>query len=86
MTRKQRLTRKFFSLESLEDRLCLSSLPVGSSTTPPDAVTQARLSAAYGQIPLSFGRRKGGGSRCAAHNASGLAGESPAVGIGCLST
>ncbi len=59
MTRKQRLTRKFFSLESLENRLCLSTLPVGTSTTAPDAATQAHLTAAYGQIPLSFEVNKG---------------------------
>jgi Beta-propeller repeat len=59
MTRKQRLTHKFFSLESLEDRLCLSSLPVATSATTLDAATQAHLSAAYGQLPLSFEVNKG---------------------------
>ena len=59
MTRKQRPTRTFFSLESLEDRLCLSTLPVGTSTTVPDAATQAHLTAAYGQLPLSFEVNKG---------------------------
>ena len=59
MTRKQRPTRKFLSLEALEDRLCLSSLPVGTSTTVPDAATQAHLSAAYGQLPLSFEANQG---------------------------
>ena len=59
MTRKQRLTRKFLSLESLEPRLCLSALPVATSTSVPDASTQARLTAAYGQLPLSFEVNKG---------------------------
>ena len=59
MTRKHRLTRKFFSLESLEDRLCLSSLPAGTSTTVPDAATQAHLTATYGQLPLSFEANRG---------------------------
>ncbi len=59
MTRKQRLTQKFFSLESLEDRLCLSTLPVSASTTTPDTATQAHLTAAYGQLPLSFQINKG---------------------------
>jgi hypothetical protein len=59
MTRKIRPTRKLFSLEALEDRLCLSSLPGGSSTAPPDAASQAHLTAAYGQVPLSFEVNKG---------------------------
>ncbi len=59
MTRKQRLTRTAFSLESLENRLCLSTLPVGTATTAPDAATQARLAAAYGQVPLGFEVNKG---------------------------
>jgi hypothetical protein len=59
MTRKQRPTHMFFSLESLEDRLCLSSRPAGTSTTVPDAATQAHLTATYGQLPLSFEANKG---------------------------
>jgi hypothetical protein len=59
MTRKQRLTRKFLFLESLEDRLCLSSLPAGTTLVQPDAATQAHLTAAYGQLPLSFEVNKG---------------------------
>jgi hypothetical protein len=59
MTRKQRLTRKFLFLESLEDRLCLSSLPAGTALVQPDAAAQAQLSAAYGQLPLSFEANKG---------------------------
>ena len=54
MLRKHVSTRRRLGLEALEDRLCLSSLPVGTSTTPADAASQARLSAAYGQLPLSF--------------------------------
>ena len=59
MTRKPRPTSRLLSLESLEDRLCLSSLPAGTSTAPPDAAMQAHLSAAYGQLPLSFEVNKG---------------------------
>jgi hypothetical protein len=59
MMRKQQFTRRFLSFESLEDRLCLSTLPVGASTTVPDATTQAQLTAAYGQLPLSFQINKG---------------------------
>jgi hypothetical protein len=59
MTQRQRFNRKFFSLEFLEARLCLSTLPVGTATTVPDAATQAHLTAAYGQVPLSFEVNKG---------------------------
>ena len=59
MSRKHVSTRRRLGLEALEDRLCLSSLPVGTSTTPPDAATQAQLSAAYGQLPLSFEANQG---------------------------
>ena len=59
MSRKHVSTRRHLRLESLEDRLCLSSLPVGTSTTVPDAATQAHLTAAYGQLPLSFEANKG---------------------------
>ena len=59
MTRKQRPTRRFLSLESLEERLCLSSLPAGTALAQPDAATQAHLTAAYGQLPLSFEANKG---------------------------
>ena len=58
MTRK-RPTRRFLSREALEERFCLSSLPVGTSATVPDAATQAHLSAAYGQLPLSFEANQG---------------------------
>ena len=59
MLRKHVSTRRRLRLEPLEDRLCLSSLPAGTSTTVPDAATQAHLSAAYGQLPLSFEANKG---------------------------
>ena len=59
MLRKRVSTRRRLGLESLEDRLCLSTLPVGTSTTVPDAATQAHLTAAYGQLPLSFEVNKG---------------------------
>jgi len=54
MLRKHVSTRRRLGLEFLEDRLCLSSLPVGTPMTVPDAATQAHLSATYGQLPLSF--------------------------------
>src|SRR5262249_25964370 len=59
MTRKHVSTRRHLHFEALEDHLCLSSLPVGTSTTPTDAATQARLSAAYGKLTLSFEVNKG---------------------------
>ena len=59
MLRNRVSTRRRLGLESLEDRLCLSTLPVGTSTTVPDAATQAHLTAAYGQLPLSFQINKG---------------------------
>jgi len=40
--------------EFLEDRLCPSALPLAAALTPADAATQARVSQAYGQLPLSF--------------------------------
>ena len=54
MLRTRVSTRRRLHLESLEVRLCLSTLPVSTSTTVPDAATQAHVSAAYGQLPLSF--------------------------------
>jgi hypothetical protein len=59
MSRKHVSARRRLGLEALEDRLCLSTLPVGTSTTVPDAATQAHLSAAYGQLPLSFEANQG---------------------------
>ena len=47
------------SLETLEDRLCLSAAPVSGSMVRPDAATQAHVSAAYGQLPLSFEANSG---------------------------
>jgi hypothetical protein len=54
MQRKPVSTRRRPGLEFLEQRLCLSTLPVGTAATVPDAATQAHLAAAYGQLPLSF--------------------------------
>ena len=59
MSRKHVSTRRRLHLEALEDRLCLSSLPVGTSTTAARCRDQARLSAAYGQLPLSFEANQG---------------------------
>ena len=59
MLRTRVSTRRRLDLESLEVRLCLSTLPVSTSTTVPDAATQAHLTAAYGQLPLSFEVNKG---------------------------
>jgi hypothetical protein len=59
MSRKHVSTRRHASLEALEDRLCLSSLPLGATLAQPNAATQAHLSAAYGQLPLSFEVNKG---------------------------
>ncbi len=58
MTRK-RPTRRILSHEALEERFCLSSLPVRTSATVPDAAAQAHLSAAYGKLPLSFEANQG---------------------------
>jgi Beta-propeller repeat len=59
MLRKPISTRRRPGLEFLEARLCLSTVPVGTSTTVPDVATQAHLSVAYGQLPLSFQINKG---------------------------
>jgi hypothetical protein len=59
MSRKHVSTRRRLRLEPLEDRLCLSAPPVGATPAQPDAATQAHLSAAYGQLPLSFEANKG---------------------------
>jgi hypothetical protein len=59
MSRKHLATRRRLSLETLEDRVCLSSLSPGTSTTASNAATQAHLSAAYGQLPLSFEANQG---------------------------
>jgi hypothetical protein len=48
------------TLELLEDRLCPSALALGAPTlAPPDAGTQAQVSQAYGQLPLSFEANQG---------------------------
>jgi hypothetical protein len=59
MLRKRVSTRLRPRLEPLEDRLCLSSLPVVPTATQPAPATRARLTAAYGQVPLSFEVNKG---------------------------
>ena len=59
MLRKRASTRRHLHLEPLEDRLCLSSLPIGTSTTVPDAATQAHLKAAYGKLPPTFEANQG---------------------------
>jgi hypothetical protein len=46
-------------LEALEGRLCLSTLPTSTALAPPDDATLARVSAAYGQVPLSFEANQG---------------------------
>jgi hypothetical protein len=46
-------------LESLEDRLCPSPLPLAPPLTPADGATQARVSQVYGQLPLSFEANQG---------------------------
>jgi hypothetical protein len=45
--------------ETLEDRMCLSSLPFIAPPTPSDVILEARASAAYGQLPLSFEANQG---------------------------
>src|SRR5688500_2570300 len=45
--------------ETLEDRMCLSSLPFIAPPTPSDVTLEARASAAYGQLPLSFEANQG---------------------------
>jgi hypothetical protein len=57
---RQRLsTRKRLTVELLEDRLCMSAIAIDTPLTPPDAATQARANAAYGQLPLSFEANQG---------------------------
>ena len=63
--RRYQLHRKLaercrLTLELLEDRLCPSALALGAPTlAPPDAGTQAQVSQAYGQLPLSFEANQG---------------------------
>ena len=59
MVRKQKRLRRVVSLETLEGRLCPSTLAAGATLTQPDVAAQARMSAAYGQLPLSFEANQG---------------------------
>ncbi len=59
MPRKQRPTRRFLSLEPLEQRLCLSSVPQDTALAQTDAATQAHLTATYDELPLSFEANEG---------------------------
>src|SRR6266852_7749052 len=52
-------TRRRLTVELLEDRLCMSAMAIDTPLTPPDAATQARANAAYGQLPLSFEANQG---------------------------
>src|SRR5437660_10923932 len=57
--RKRRLARPRLGVERLEDRACPSALPQGGPLVPADAATQAQMSHAYGQLPLSFEANQG---------------------------
>jgi hypothetical protein len=57
--RQRKSTRKRLTVEPLENRLCLSSMTLGTPLTQADAATQARVSQAYGQLPLSFEANQG---------------------------
>ncbi len=59
MLRKRVSTHQWLHLEPLEERLCLSSLTTPVTLAHPDAATQAHLTIAYGQLPLSFEANKG---------------------------
>ena len=60
MKRNQRLPRRTtLRLEALEARTVPSTVPVAAPIAQPDAATQARASAAYGQLPLSFEANQG---------------------------
>ncbi len=59
MKRRQKPARSLICLEVLEDRFCLSSLPLGTPLAQPDAAMEAHASAAYGQLPLSFEANQG---------------------------
>ena len=54
----QRSTRRL-GVECLEDRRCPSGQALGVALTSPDAVTQAQVGSAYGQLPLSFEANQG---------------------------
>ena len=59
MIRQQKPARRLLCLEVLEDRFCLSSLPLGTPLAQPDAAMETHASAAYGQLPLSFESNQG---------------------------
>ena len=59
MSQKHASSRRRLYFEALEDRLYLSAVPTGTPMSQPDTATQAQLSAAYGQIPLSFEANRG---------------------------
>ena len=59
MKRRHGSTRPLLAVECLEDRLCPSGQVLGAALTTPDAVTQAHVSAAYGQLPLAFEANQG---------------------------
>jgi Beta-propeller repeat len=51
--------RTRLSVESIEDRSCPSALGADAAHTAPDSATQARVSQAYGQLPMSFEANQG---------------------------
>jgi hypothetical protein len=59
MIRKTKSMSAFLRLEALEDRLCPSSTALGIPLAQADAATQAQISRAYGQLPLSFEANQG---------------------------
>ena len=59
MIRQQKPARRLLCLEVLEDRFCLSFLPLGTPLAQPDAAMETHASAAYGQLPLSFESNQG---------------------------
>jgi Bacterial Ig-like domain (group 3)/Beta-propeller repeat len=59
LMRQRGSSRRLLTLERLEDRLCLSTIGLDTPLTTPKAAVQARLSEAYGQLPLSFEANQG---------------------------
>lgn len=59
MMRKQKAAFRSRFIECLEARRCMSAEPLGASLAQPDAATQAQISHAYGQLPLSFEANQG---------------------------
>jgi len=56
--RKTRRTSRF--LERLEERRCLSALPImAAPLAAPDSATKAQINHAYGQLPLNFEANQG---------------------------